>query len=175
MEIYEKSYLRMEFINGEIFLLASPGTYHQEISGNLHLILAHYLQDKKCKVFYAPFDVHFDKKGFKEPDVMQPDLLITCDHEHSVNEKGRYMGTPSLVVEILSPSTKSKDMVDKLNSYMLSGVREYWIVDPKAKSIQLYGFMDREIDVFQSFKVPDILKSYYFEGLEVNLAEIFAS
>lgn len=174
MDIYEKSDLRMEFINGEIFLLASPRAYHQEISGRLFLNFAKYLEGEKCKVFYAPFDVHFWKKDFKYPDVMQPDLLIACDTENNINEKGRYMGTPSLVVEILSPSTKSKDMVDKLNTYMLSGVREYWIVDPKKKIILLYGFKDREIDEFYIFKVAEILKSYFFEGLEADLTEIFA-
>lgn len=173
MEIYEKSNLRMEFINGEIFLLASPEAYHQEISGNLHLLFAKYLKDKKCKVYYAPFDVHFRKKDFKEPDVMQPDLLIACDTENTINEKGRYMGTPTLVVEILSPSTRSKDMVDKLNTYMLSGVREYWIVDPKRKIILIYGFKDLEIDDFRNFIVTDTLKSYFFEGLETNLSRIF--
>ena len=54
---------------------------------------------------------------------MQPDLLIACDLEDTVTETGRYMGTPTLVVEILSPGTRSRDMVDKLNTYMLSGVR----------------------------------------------------
>ncbi|HAA24787.1 MAG TPA: prevent-host-death protein [Ruminiclostridium sp.] len=174
MEIYEKSNLRMEFINGEIFLLSSPGTYHQEISGRLYLIFAEYLKGKKCKAFYAPFDVHFRKKGFKEPDVMQPDLLIACDLENNINEKGRYMGTPALVVEILSDGTRSKDMVEKLNTYMLSGVREYWVVDPKKKIILLYGFKDEKVDEFHDFKAPDILKSYYFEGLEADLDSIYA-
>ncbi|MGI6422459.1 MAG: Uma2 family endonuclease [Syntrophomonadaceae bacterium] len=54
---------------------------------------------------------------------MQPDLLIACDLENNVNENGKYMGTPTLCVEIISKSTRSKDMVDKLNTYMLSGVR----------------------------------------------------
>lgn len=175
MEIYEKSGLRMEFINGEIFLLASPGTLHQRISGKLHLILSEYLKGKKCKVFYAPFDVHFRKKDFKEPDVMQPDLFIACDLDETVNENDRYMGTPALVVEILSAGTRSKDMVDKLNTYMLSEVREYWIVDPGNKTILLYGFKECKVDRFQGFKVPDILKSYLFEGLEVDLTEVFAS
>ena len=84
-----------------------------------------------------------------------------------------YMGTPTLVVEIISPSTKSKDMVDKLNTYMLSGVREYWIVDPNKSTIMLYGFKDRKIDEFHDFRVPDLLKSYFFKGLETDLATIF--
>ena len=175
MEIYEKSELRMEYINGEIILLASPDTFHQDISGNLHILLRTYLKDKKCKVFYAPFDVHFHKKDFKTPDVMQPDLLVACDVEDTVNEKGRYMGTPALCIEILSKSTRSKDMVDKLNTYMLSGVREFWIVDPKKKSVLVYGFKDFEVDEFIAYKLEDTLISYHFTGLEIAAKEIFES
>ncbi len=173
MEIYEKSDLRMEFINGEIVLLASPSVIHQEISGDLYMIFKEFLKDKKCKVYYAPFDVHFFKVGFKEPDVMQPDLLIACDTEEKVNEKGRYMGTPALVVEILSQSTRSKDMVDKLNTYMISGVKEFWIIDPNNESILIYSFKEYEISEFTAFKKDEIARSFNFEGLEVKCSEIF--
>lgn len=175
MEIYEKSDLRMEYINGEIVLLASPSTYHQDISGNLHIHLRSYFKGKDCKVFYAPFDVHFYKKDLNTPDVMQPDLLIACDLENNINENGRYMGTPTLCIEILSKSTRSKDMVDKLNTYMLSGVREFWIVDPFKHSIMLYGFKDFEIDEYSTCKLGDTLKSYFFEGLEIPTNEVFES
>jgi prevent-host-death family protein len=173
MEIYENSELRMEYINGEIILLSSPSTFHQVISGNLYMILRNYLKGKTCKVFYAPFDVHFFKKDLKTPDVMQPDLLIACDLENTVTEKGRYMGTPTLVVEILSRSTRSKDMVDKLNTYMLSGVKEFWVIDPKNKSVLLYGFKDCEIDFHSVSKNNDIVTSYWFKDLEVCLGDIF--
>lgn len=173
MEIYEKSELRMEYINGEIVLLASPDTFHQDISGNLYVHLRAYLKDKKCKVFYAPFDVHFYKKDLNTPDVMQPDLLIACDLEDSVNEKGRYMGTPTLCIEILSKSTRSKDMIDKLNTYMLSGVREFWIIDPKKHSVLVYGFKDFEIDEYTSYKLGDNLIAYFLEGLEIPVKDIF--
>lgn len=175
MEIYEKSDLRMEYINGEIILLSSPTTFHQDISGNLHVMFRNYLKGKKCKVFYSPFDVHFFKKDFKDPDVMQPDLLIACDLEDTVTEKGRYMGTPSLVVEILSRSTRSRDMVDKLSTYMLSDVREFWLIDPKAKTVLVYGFKDYEIDSFVTYKLDDVVKSYWFEDLEVPISEVFTS
>ncbi len=173
MEIYEKSELRMEYINGEIVLLASPNTFHQDISGNLFIQLRTYLKDRKCKVFYAPFDVHFHKKDFKTPDVMQPDLLIACDLENTVNEKGRYMGTPTLCIEILSKSTRSKDMVDKLNTFMLSGVREFWIVDPKKQLVLVYGFKDFEVDEYTVYKLGDTIISYFFDGLEIAVKEIF--
>ncbi|MCD5414171.1 MAG: type II toxin-antitoxin system prevent-host-death family antitoxin [Clostridiales bacterium] len=173
MEIYDNSDLRMEFINGEIIILGSPNIFHQRILRKLSVNFDSFFNKKKCEVFFAPFDVHFHKKNFKEPDVMQPDLLITCDTEETTNEKGRYMGTPSLVVEILSPSTRSKDMVDKLNTYMLSGVNEYWVIDPKKKTALLYGFNDCEIEEFASYKLGDTIISYYFEGLEVEISSIF--
>lgn len=173
MEIYENSELRMEYINGEIVLLSSPSTFHQVVSGNLHIILRNYLKGKPCKVFYAPFDVHFFKKDIKTPDVMQPDLLIACDLENTVTEKGRYMGTPTLVVEILSRRTRSRDMVDKLNIYMLSGVKEFWVVDPKNKSVYLYGFNDCKIDLYNVYKNNEVVKSYWFENLEVSVEDIF--
>jgi len=173
MEIYEKSELRMEYINGEIIILSSPSTFHQDISGNLHVLFRNYLKGKPCKVFYAPFDVHFWKKDFKYPDVMQPDLLIACDLEDTVNEKGRYMGTPTLVVEILSPSTRSRDMVDKLNTYMISGVKEFWVVDPKKMTVLVYGFKDLQIDEYVSYKMDELIRSYWFDNLEVSIKDVF--
>lgn len=62
MQIYEKSTLRMELINGEIYILSSPSIWHQEILGRLHLIFEKYFRGKKCRVYMAPFDVHFWKK-----------------------------------------------------------------------------------------------------------------
>ncbi len=174
MEIYEKSDLRMEYINGEIVLLSSPSTSHQYISGNLYMILRNYLKGKACKVFYAPFDVHFFKKDFKNPDVMQPDLLIACDLEDKVTEKGRYMGTPTLVIEILSPGTRSRDMVDKLNTYMLSGVKEFWIVDPKQETVLVYGFKDFGIDAHTAYRKDEVIQSYWFENLEAPVNDVFS-
>jgi len=173
MEIYEKSTLRMEFINGEIYLLASPTIRHQEILGRLYLIFNQYFKGNKCRVFLAPFDVHFHKKNFKEPDVMQPDLLVACDLENNVTENGRYMGTPALVVEILSDSTRNKDMIDKLNTYTLSGVKEYWIIDPKQESIILYSFTGCAIDRYKIYEKDAVAQSIVFDGLTAATADIF--
>lgn len=174
MEIYEKSTLRMELINGEIYLLSSPNIGHQEILGRLHLIFNEYFKGKKCRVFLAPFDVHFRKKEIKEPDVMQPDVLVACDLENNVTEKGKYMGTPTLVVEILSDSTRSKDMINKLNTYMLSGVKEYWIIDQKQENIMMYGFDDYEIDKYKTFEKGDAAASFVFNGLSADIESLFS-
>lgn len=174
MEIYEKSTLRMEYINGEIYLLASPGITHQEILGRLYLIFSDYFKGKKCKVFVAPFDVHFRKKGFKEPDVMQPDISVACDLKGNVSEKGRYMGTPALVIEILSDSTRKKDMIDKLNTYMLSGVKEFWIADPRQESIMIYNFNDCDIDGLKVYEKGQTAFSRAFMGLSADVESLFS-
>jgi prevent-host-death family protein len=173
MEIYEKSTLRMELINGEIQLLASPSMGHQEILGRLHLIFHEHFKDKKCRVILAPFDVHFRKKDFEEPDVIQPDLLVACDLENHVTEKGKYMGTPTLVIEILSDGTRSKDMIDKLNTYRLSGVKEYWIIDQKQENIMIYGFDNYEIDKYKTYEKENIAMSLTFQGLSAEIAGLF--
>jgi len=173
IEITEKSTLRMELINGEIYLLGSPNIGHQEILGRLYLIFSEYFKSKKCRVFLAPFDVHFKKKDIKEPDVMQPDVLVACDLENNVTEKERYMGTPTLTIEILSDSTRSKDMIDKLNTYMLSGVKEYWIIDTKQESILVYNFANYEIDRFKVFEKGYVATSLVFQGLSMNVEDLF--
>lgn len=172
--IYENSQTRMEFINGEIFLMSSPDISHQEILGNLYIIFRQYFKGKICKPFLAPFDVHFKKKDIQDPDVMQPDLTIICDMDNNTNEKNKYMGTPSLALEILSDSTRSKDMVYKLNTYMMSGVEEYWIVDPRNKSIIIYRFKDYSIDQNLYYRLGDTAFSMIYEGLEVNITDLFA-
>ena len=173
IEISSKSTLRMELINGEIYILCAPNIKHQEIVGRLYLIFSDYFKGKKCKVILSPFAVVFRKKDLKEPDVMQPDILVACDLEGNVNSKNRYTGTPALVIEILSESTRSKDMVDKLNTYMLSGVEEYWIIDTKQDIIMMYRFADNKIDVYKAFEKGDCAQSYKFKGLSADVGGLF--
>jgi prevent-host-death family protein len=173
LEISEKSTLRMELINGEIVLMTSPNISHQELLGRLHLIFSGFLRDKKCRVFLAPFDVRFVKKDISTPDVMQPDVIVVCDLEDNVSEKGRYLGTPSLVLEILSESTRSRDMIDKLNTYMLSGVSEYWIIDTKNECIMVYNFVDCEIGLLKLYERGSTAKSFIFDGLTADVESLF--
>lgn len=173
LEISEKSDLRMEFINGDIILMDSPSFMHQEISGHLYLIFRNYLAGKKCKVVFAPFDIRLYKPEIKDPDVCQPDLVIACDIDETLNEKGKYMGTPVLVVEILSVCTRSKDMVKKLNTYMLSGIKEYWVVDPSQKTLAVYTFENLEIDEFNIYRNDETAVSKALENLSVTLKEVF--
>lgn len=173
MEIYAKSNVRMEFLNGEIYIMSSPDINHQEMLGNLYMVFKEFFKEKKCRPFLAPFDVHFRKKDIKDPDVLQPDLIVLCDLESSVNEKKRYTGTPTLTLEILSSSTRSRDMVYKLNTFMTSGVSEYWIVDMDSQRITIYSFIDRLVDKMEVYKKGEVAKSLSFDGLEADVESLF--
>lgn len=173
MVINEKSTLRMEYLNGEIYLMASPNLWHQEILSILHLIFKTYFSGKKCRVMFSPFDITFHKPDIKDPDVLQPDLFVICDLEGNLNTDGHYFGTPSLVLEILSISTRSRDMVDKLNTYMLSGVKEYWVIDSKNKQVMVYSFKDRGVESLDVYKCGDEIISVYFDGLTVMVNCLF--
>ncbi len=83
------------------------------------------------------------------------------------------MGVPSLVLEVLSETTKSKDMLKKLDLYMNSGVSEYWIVSPFHKEIYVYYFKENEIDDYKVSKGNDTVYSVFFEGLAVVLEQVF--
>jgi Uma2 family endonuclease len=173
MEIYSKSNARMEFLNGEIHIMSSPDIDHQSILGNLYMLFKEFFKGKKCKPFFAPFDVHFWKKDIKDPDVLQPDLIVLCDLEDNINEKRGYTGTPALTVEILSSSTRTRDMVYKLNTFMTSGVSEYWIVDIENQRITIFDFIERQIDKMEVYKIGEVARSVYFEGLDADVKLLF--
>ena len=84
------------------------------------------------------------------------------------------MGTPTLVVEILSNSTRSKDMIDKLRTYMLSGVKEYWIVDPRQSVVIIYSLESFEIESYKTYELGSMATSQFFKGLELGVTELFA-
>jgi prevent-host-death family protein len=172
IEISDTSEARYELINGEIFLMASPKHKHQvairEIFGQMY----NYFADKGCSPLTAPFDVRLRNgaESFEEdPNVVQPDILVMCD-EDQIDENDIYHGVPSLVVEVLSPSTRSKDMIMKLSLYMRSGVDEYWIVDVENKQVYVYVFINNEIKVMRTYGFGAEVISEKFEGLRVVVA-----
>lgn len=173
MKITEGNEERYEYINGEVFLLSSPGMKHQMILSNMMKSLLNWFDGKKCRVFAAPFDVTLLGEEIEEKNVVQPDLLISCDYNEQRNERDRYTGIPALVVEILSPQTRSRDHVKKLSVYMEGGVSEYWIVDPKTMKVAIYHFVEKELMETFSYEHPDVVKSVYFEGLEISTDDIF--
>jgi len=173
LKITEGNEERYEYIDGEVFLLASPGMKHQIIHSNIYRILLNWFDGKQCRAFSAPFDVTLAGEKPDDRNVVQPDLLVSCDYNEQRNEKDRYTGIPALVIEILSPQTRSRDQVKKLNVYMVGGVSEYWVVDPKEKRVVQYYFVEKELTEMFTYNHSDVVKSIHFKGLEIPADEIF--
>jgi Uma2 family endonuclease len=177
LALVNSSEQRYELIDGEIYLMASPTLNHQIIVNEIAGHFYNYFRGKRSRPLTAPFDVKlfgFATKFEEDPNVVQPDVVVICDTD-KVNEDNKYEGIPTLVVEVLSPSTKSKDMVVKLNLYMKSGISEYWVVDLETKNILQYCFSgERDIQILNVMKDGDTIRSTVFENLEIPVNELFA-
>ena len=131
---------RMELIDGVLYDMGSPGIYHQAVIAEVFFQLKSALKESGggCKVFMAPLDVRFSLDDMRSRP--QPDLMIVCEKRKYINETGRILGAPDMIMEVISPSSRSLDRVIKLNKYIMEGVREYWIVDPEFQEILVYSF-----------------------------------
>ena len=166
----EASENRYELIDGEVFQLASPSYEHQRITGEIFSQIHQWSKGKKCKPVTAPFDVTLFKDNME--NIVQPDIVVICDPE-KVNDRGRYQGIPTLVFEVLSESTRNKDMLKKLNLYMAGGVGEYWIINPWNREIYIYTFASGEISNYRVFKVKENADSEVLKDLNIPLEQIF--
>lgn len=173
LELTENSDERYEYIDGEIYLLASPKAFHQKILGELYYIFYNWFQGKKCRPMLAPFDITL-KRSQENINVVQPDLMVICDLEENLNEKDYYTGVPALVVEIISESTRSNDLIKKLDLYMSTGIKEYWIINPLNREVSIYLFEKNNISKNATYKNHETAVSYHFAGLEASLDMIYA-
>lgn len=175
IEMTEKSDQRYELIDGEVYLLASPSYKHQVVISEIYVILFNWFKGKKCRPLTSPFDVTLERSK-NNICVVQPDILVICDKD-KINQKGKYTGVPTLAVEVLSKSTRSKDMIRKLNLFMDTGVKEYWLVDTDKKEILVYNFEKQKgeyvVKSMETYKNDNILESKTFIGLKIILKEVF--
>lgn len=173
LELTQDEKSRYEYIDGEIYLLASPRTAHQYTVMELSGLFYQKFQGTKCRPFVAPYDIKLKRPNRDDFSVVQPDLMIICDLDDHLDERDYYTGVPALIVEVLSESTRSKDMVKKLDLYMESGVSEYWIVNPVNKEITIYHFEQRDVKSVSTYKQNETAQSSYFEELEIEMNRIF--
>ena len=167
---------RIELIYGEPVMMAPPSTAHQDIVVDLTAQFRTYLRDKTCRVYSAPFGVRlFQQEGEHPEDVdtlVEPDLSIVCD-ENKLDEAG-YRGAPALIVDVLSPSNQRHDRFVKFRLYQRAGVKEYWIVDPEAKHVQVYTLEeDGQYSSAIVYGAEDKLPVGVLEGLIIDLSWVF--
>ncbi|RJQ24722.1 MAG: Uma2 family endonuclease [Peptococcaceae bacterium] len=159
-----------QLIGGKLVMTPAPTTYHQIISMRLEVKLANFVAEKDLGIIlYAPVDVYFEEKETYQPDI----VFIARDRLHII-EPAKIKGAPDLVVEILSPSTGYYDLKKKARTYARHGVKEYWVVDPEDKSIEVYMGEEGKFVLNQRVEEEGKIESIIIDGLEMETKEIFA-
>ena len=158
---------RAEVFDGVVYDMGSPSQIHQTLSMELSYIFYNYIKSKKgaCQVFSAPFDV---KQSDKPLTIVQPDIMVICDKDKLDGQ--RCNGAPDFIIEIVSPSNPSEDYIRKLYYYKNAGVREYWIVDPRRKTITVNYFEGNLLNIQYSF--DSTIKVNIYDDLYINFSDI---
>lgn len=160
---------RYELIEGELYMTPSPITNHQRISGRIDFELRKFVLENDCgEVFYAPYDVYFDDENIVQPDI----LFISKDRLNIIGEKN-LQGAPDLVIEILSESNAYRDLIQKKKLYAKHGVKEYWIVVPGEKTIDIHILKDKTYQLYKTFGENDTLESQIMKGFKMELKGVF--
>jgi len=170
--------VRRELIDGFISLMSpAPSNKHQKVSNDLNGFIWNYLRGKKCQIRQAPFDVRLPKNKSENHNqliynVVQPDICIICD-PLKLDDKG-CIGAPDMIVEILSSSSSKHDIQTKSQLYQDNGVKEYWIVFPYEKVVEVFLLDENSKYISQGkFAEDELVKVNIFEDLHIDLAEIF--
>ncbi len=168
--------VRRELYEGKISLIPQPNRFHQEISGNLVLPFLNFQKKSKFKTFHAPFDVRLVRNGetadSKVTTVVQPDICVICDPK-KLDDRG-CIGSPDLIIEILSAGNSKRDTVEKFKLYEEYGVREYWIVYPYEHVVHVYLLENEKYKHVGIYAEKDKIPVNIFNGqFEVDLGEVF--
>ena len=168
---------RVELIKGKVFRMGAPSRMHQLVLLNVARIFADFLDHHPCEIYIAPFDVRFPTSHKADEavfTVLQPDLCVICD-TGKLDDRG-CLGAPDLIVEVISPGNSQHELFKKYKVYEEFGVREYWIVDFKTKTLLVY-LLDQEgkFVLSQSLNADQEVHSPTLIGLNLHLKNIFTN
>jgi Uma2 family endonuclease len=166
---------RYEVINGELIMVPAPSYGHQSLQSKLGLIFANFTNKNNLgEILYAPFDVILAENIVVQPDI----LFVAKENKELLKDRGLF-GPPDLAVEIISPSSLKRDIKDKRQIYEKFAVKEYWVVFPKEKIIEVLAINNEgKYEVFDFTSLEDeqsktFIKSKLFADLEINMNDLF--
>jgi Uma2 family endonuclease len=161
--------LRYEVIDGELYLTPAPTPYHQLVAKRLGFLLDTHVQGGRLgEVFLAPCDLVLSKF-----DVLQPDVFFIAEERRAIIGEKYISEAPDLVIEVLSPSTADRDRVKKATRYAKFGVKEMWIADPMAKTVEVFVALEGGFRREWEYGGGEVLRSSLLPDLEIPLAAIF--
>ena len=160
---------RYQLLDGEMIVAPSPVTRHQSVLFRLCRAMHDFVSAGKLgEVFVAPFDLVLSNH-----DVAQPDILFVSNARSAIITEANIQGAPDLVVEILSPGTAAYDRGYKQALYGRHGVREYWLVDPDAETVEVLSLGEQGLERFATYSGGQTLESRLLEGLSIELDAVF--
>jgi Uma2 family endonuclease len=160
---------RYQLLDGELILAPSPTTWHQRILLRLYRAVDEFVASGGLgEVLLAPCDV-----VLSDHDVFEPDLLFVSNDRSNIVTTANLRGAPDMVVEVLSPGTARYDRGYKQTLYSRHGVREYWLVDPDAGTVEVLAASGQGLAPVAAYTREDTLTSPLLAGLSIDLAEIF--
>ncbi len=160
---------RYEILDGELYVVPAPNTRHQRLIVRILDALLHYARKTNLgEVFVAPYDVMLS-----DENVVQPDIMFVSNARLGIIGEANISGAPDLVIEILSPGTRNRDLEIKRKIYAGFGVPEYWIVDPEAETIDVLVLGDQGYSSAAIFGGSDRLSSPLLPELNLPLSDVF--
>lgn len=158
---------RAELIDGRIYDMAPPVRLHQKLITELVAAIHQYIKNHNgdCEIYAAPFAVFLnaDNRNYVEPDIS-----VICD-KNKLDDRG-CNGAPDWVIEVVSPSTERMDYGIKLFKYRSAGVREYWVINPKTKTVNVFDFeFDNES---KQYGFDEIIPVCIYEDLNINISDL---
>ena len=158
---------RAELINGTIYNMAPPNRLHQDLVMNLSAEIRDYIKKNNgsCKVYPAPFAVFLNNDN---QTYVEPDISVICD-KSKLDDRG-CNGAPDWIIEVVSQSTKRMDYGIKLFKYRTAGVREYWIVNPLNKTVNVYDLLTNELT--DQYDFNDNIPVCIYKDLTINFANL---
>jgi len=171
-----EDYLRLpegapyQLIRGELIMSPSPSPIHQEVLKSIGVKLVTWVEPRGLgKVYFAPIDVYFS-----DTDVYQPDIIFISKERLQIIDDKKINGPVDLVIEILSPATAYYDLRIKKDLYEKAGVKEYWIVDPLEKMIEIYFNENGRFSLHQTVRGTGDIASKLINGFKIDLKEVFS-
>ena len=160
---------RAELIDGQMYMMAPPMRVHQHLVMNISAMIHDYIKakDGSCLVYPAPFAVFLNAD---DRNYVEPDISVVCDRE-KLNDKG-CNGAPDWIIEITSPSTSRLDYGIKLFKYRTAGVREYWIVNPETRTVNVYDFEHEEGT--NQFSFDGTISVCIYDDLTIKIADLLS-
>lgn len=161
---------RYEVIDGQLYVTPPPKYSHQKSSSRLHLIIGPVVwREQLGDMLMAPIGVVLDPESGVQPDL----VFVANDRLHLVSERG-IEGAPTLVVEVLSPSTRARDRGVKMRRYEAAGVPHYWIVDNDAPTVETYENGSDGFRLTGTYGPGTVLRSELFPGLDIRLDDVWS-